>query len=1214
MRVLLKEQSVSLRASTAALMARGIIFKRHTPPVAGDFARRPLSRIARHGAPIAIRTVLLIAFSSAIPAVHAAAQSASSTTARGSDPTTGPVIGAPDIAIELSTDQQVPVDALPASLRTRITLKVSHVPIEVALKEIEAKMGTSIAYSRDAIPGDRRVSLDLENGSLIDALRQALTGTHLDLRISSTGRAVLVPSAETETSRALQLGSIAGLVSDSTTHQPIVGAIVRVNDLRRSAVTNEKGHYQIFGLTPGRYTLTSQRIGFIPSTNSVEVVAEGNSRLDFNLVAAPTRLNEILVTGSGPHRRLELGTSVATIDVDSVSSVAPVSSITDLLTSRAPGVEVVENSGVTGGGESIRIRGRGSLVLQGDPVVIVDGIRQNNSPGGNSSLYGGVTTFTPSPSRLNDLDFNDIQTIEVLKGPSAATEYGTDAANGVIVITTKHGRGGKPQLTATAEHGGSGLPNKFSDYYTNWGHSTDGTNTPVYCPLVPALFGDGFGTTVGTCVVDSTTRFNPLNSFRYTVFGSGLRDRYNLQVRGGSTALNYFLAAGLTNETGFIQLPQVFRPIAANLQFPDSIFQPNQDRQRSLVANVSLSLGTTADVSVNTAYLATDQSTADVSALYAGAIAFHPLRDSADLFGYSEPFYSPLFAMGRLASQDMHRWTGGLTANWSPAPWLTTRAIIGLDHGAQQTQNQVLPQAAEYAGYGVNQGQLAVQNATLDVYSADLRASVTTVISPTLRSMTSVGGQFVKTISQGISATARGLSQTNFTIDGAVGPLIQQTGTQAATLGGYIDEQLSLAERVFFSAALRADAGSGFGSDYNSALYPKASVSWLVAQHGENSVRLRGAYGESGVQPPPGAALQIYTPQVGWLNGSATSILLLNTPGSPGLRPERSREFEGGADFAWWANRLTAEFTGYMKTTSDALVNQNLGLTFGNAVFYENIGEVRNSGIEAGITATPARNSFVTWNVNLSGSINHNKLLTLGAGVLPQSVGSAQRQVPGYPLYGYWGLPMSYKDANGDGIIESNEVHVGDKLAYMGPSLPTKTLTFGTDLSTRESRVRVGALFDYKTGYRVLNEAAFEGNVIFENQRGNNDPTAPLWEQARSVAAVTGYGITPPSLFFEDGTFLRFRELSLSYMLPRSFSEAVRVSDLTIMAAVRNLALWTRYTGADPEVSNADSPFGNGNVRLDRSSNVFTVNNDIRQDEGAVPLARSWVLRLTARF
>ena len=269
----------------------------------------------------------------------------------------------------------------------------------------------------------------------------------------------------------------------------------------------------------------------------------------------------------------------------------------------------MESGGLTGSGEDIRIRGQSSLVLQSDPIIIVDGIRQDNTAGSSHSVLPfGETAF--APSRLNDIDFSEVATIDVLKGPAASTEYGTDAANGVIVITTKHGEAGPAQWKLSGERALSNIPESFPEFYYSWGHLTNGTGAAADCPLVPEYGGayavDGppynTGSRFGTCVVDSVTHFNPLNVPSYSVYGTGLREKYDLSVGGGSERLRYFVGAGLSNEQGIAQLPAVFRSEAEALGFPASAMKPNGNDQRSLRSTTTAALSSTADLTATAAY------------------------------------------------------------------------------------------------------------------------------------------------------------------------------------------------------------------------------------------------------------------------------------------------------------------------------------------------------------------------------------------------------------------------------------------------------------------------------------------------------------------------------------------------------------------------------------------------------------------------------------
>jgi hypothetical protein len=722
-----------------------------------------------------------------------------------------------------------------------------------------------------------------------------------------------------------------------------------------------------------------------------------------------------------------------------------------------------------------------------------------------------------------------------------------------------------------------------------------------------------YGVTAGNCAVDSVTHFNPLNHRRYSIFGQGSRVKYDLSVAGGTDALRYFVAGGLSNETGITRMPDVFRPKAQALGLPSSATRPNGEDQRSVRANTAIRLGPSADLSVTGAYLSTYQQTPSAYRLTFGPIGGPVLPDSAHYYGYGYSIGSPIEQFGLVQSEQTDRLTGGMTANWRPAQWLVAHGTVGLDHGARRDHGLNLPQSY-FGTFGLpNQGATWLREATTDIYSTDLRASATATLAPVVRAVTSVGLQLVDTRIQGLSAAANGLSSTNLTLNGATNPQLAQTGDRQATLGGYGEEQVSLADRVFLTGALRVDAASGFGRSYNTAAYPKASVSWVVLSQPSATVRVRGAYGQSGVQPHNGAALQLYSSQAEWLNGGPVSVYRLSAPGNPALQPERSAEFEGGVDVGLWASRLSLELTGYSKTTHNALVDVTPGWNVGNFTYEENVGEVRNTGVEGAVNATLIQARPLTWDLSLNASINHNKLISLAPGLSKQGVGLGGLpfgpvQAVGYPLFGNWGMGVRYADLNHDGVLESDEVLSADSASFLGSSVPTREASLATHVGLGGGALAVGALLDYRGGFRVANQNAAYGASNSSTLREQNLPGSPLWLQARAIADITTsccvFGF--PNGFFEDGTYLRFRELSLTYVVPGRWSRAVRVRTVSLTGAVRNLALWTRYTGPDPEANNG---FGANNQHL-FNSNQSVTNNNVRADLSTVPLARYWVLRL----
>ncbi len=1102
-----------------------------------------------------------------------------------------------------------------AVLDKTIAVDLDDVPLGAALLAIARQAGLRLTYRESQVVHAHAVSLHATSVTVEGALLLALHGTGLDAALWPTGELALIAHSEVPPVRRQGGGTVAGQAIDAVTRTPLNLVAVHVEGPGLGAVSGSDGRYTIHNVPPGTYRVTARRVGYTPLTRVVVVATDSTAAADFALAAAPTRLTEMVTTAVGNQRRYEVGNTISTINADSIAPTAPITSLTDLVSARAPGVEVLENGGMTGSGETIRIRGVSSLVLQNDPIVIVDGVRQDNSAGGDIGAIFQLPQKHPTPTRLNDINFSDIETIDILKGPSASTEYGTDAANGVIVITTKHGTVGRPRWQVSAEQTTSEIPERFPNGYYSWGHTTDASHTPVNCPLVPgvSLTGVTQASTTGTCVVDSVTQWSPLNHAATSVFGTGARGRYDLSVGGGSDAMRYFIAGGLSNETGIVRLPTVFRQAAdtAHLGLPASTFRPNTEQQRSVRANAAIRLAPTVDVTATGSYLSTDQQTPNAAFLYTAAIESPALRDPAHYYGYDwifGPAYeNPISELTATGSEQTSRAIGGLTANWRPVGWFVGHATVGVDHGSQRSEQLNYPLVnATYMGTGG--AFLGLADATTDLYSVDLRGTATSQITRGVRSVTSGGVQMVDTRTRGQTATNTHITPTNLTLNGAVGSIVTQQANRQATLGGYGEEEISLADRLFLTGALRIDAGSGFGRAYATAAYPKASASWLAIDQGSTTIRLRGAWGIAGVQPTNGSALALYAPGVSYVAGSAVTVYQLSWPGNPHLRPERTAELEGGVDITGWSNRVTVELSGYSKTTHDALVNLNLGQTVGNYTYQENVGQVRNSGLEGSVTAGIVRQRSTSWDITVTGSINHNKLISLAPGAADQLVlnYAQERQAPGYPLYGYWGQRVTYADANHDGIIEANEITLADSATFVGPNLPTREASASTHLGLWRGALTVGGLVDYRGGYRIANinplqEVVDGGN----NLREQNDARAPLWLQARAVAAAA-QSYPAPAPFIEDGTFMRVREVSLTYAVPPTVAHAARVQSLSVTGAVRNLALWTRYHGVDPEITNT---YG-ANIQTSPTSNTGFTNNNVRTDFGAVPLARYWIVRL----
>ncbi len=792
-----------------------------------------------------------------------------------------------------------------------------------------------------------------------------------------------------------------------------------------------------------------------------------------------------------------------------------------------------------------------------------------------------------------------------MKGPSAATEYGTDAANGVIVIKTKRGQVGPPRWDINTEQGISTVPVSFPLNWHGWGHTTDGTNTSVICPRTTAL---GFGPSVGagTCAIDSVTTYQALDHPGTAELGTGYSQRYNLATSGGGQQLQYFVAGSYGSQTGVQRLDPVDAQVMLDStgSIPSYARTPNVTNGATLHGRFALPLANTASLTVSTGYISNYQRSGDARAVVGAAEGGLGYNDP--IYHGWEPFftgYLPSSAFLNTASQTISRFTGGTTLTWRPASWLSTHGTVGVDAG---TENDLSfrrpgsdPTFYTYHAGTLGGGYRSSERQTTNVYTVDVGGSATASIARGLNSTTSVGVQYNDSRQSGTTVLAYGISPSN-SLNGAAVSLPGEISNYAKTFGSYAEEMLGWHDRLFLSGAVRVDAGSGFGRQANSAVYPKASASWVLWDTPGQSVRLRAAYGASGVQPKAGSTLTLYASSPVLVGGAVASGDTLTAIANPQLKPERQTEFESGIDASVLDRRVDVALTYYTKLSQDALVNVTLPASLGARTQEENIGSVRNYGVEGTVTAHVIDAQRLQWDVTAGGSVNTNRLVKLAKGVPPiegNSISATQyRDVPGYPVYGMWAPLLHVNDVNHDGIVEANEVSMDSTMSYIGPGLPSRELTLSTRLGLWRGRVRIGAQFDHRGGYRLENFNWLNNldSDPFPTSPALNDPHAPLWEQGRAIEALAVYSPLN-SAYMEDGTFTRWRELSIQYVLPMALVRAVRGRSAALTVSGRNLALWTRYTGPDPEVTTPGAYGG----RVDESLDIYSF-----------PLLRTWMVRL----
>ena len=989
-----------------------------------------------------------------------------------------------------------------------------------------------------------------------------------------------------------QQGEITGQVTDQSAGTPLEAARVVLTGPNRIETTNREGQYRFRGVTAGNYQIRVLRVGFKPAISSAVVAPGETVTLDVAMEPAPVQLDEIVSTATGEQRKLEVANAVSTIDVARIAEEAPITEFGNLISGRAAGVQVLKSGGTTGTGTRIRIRGSNSISLSNEPLYYIDGVRmESNSSSLSLDISGDVGGG--ATSRINDLNPDDIESIEIVKGPAAATLYGIQASNGVVKITTKRGTAGRPRWNLFTE---AGAVHDYNRYPLNFfGRDTTaatGADFDYFCYLESEVNGD--------CTQTSVLQYSPVENAATRPLKTGFRQQYGANVSGGSEQVTYYVGAEYEAEDGVSRLPRLEEDSIREAfgSVPANQIRPNALERVNLRANVAASLNKSSDLSASIGYTSSNTRLVEND------------NSSLTITGSSETstnpptvndgwYFTPAQLFAELANQGVERFTGGLTYNLRPTSWLTTRATAGYDV-VNREDIQFFP-TGRVAPLDQNNDGIRTDNRfQISQTSVDLAATGRFKLSTALGSKTTVGGQFFRDRSSGTLLTGRGLVPGAQSIGGAAVIEGKDTTVESRSIGSFVEEEIAVKERLFVTGALRFDDNSAFGSNFNLTTYPKASASWLLSEEPffhsgvVNTLRLRGALGFSGQQPGTIDALRYFTPVAGKKDATKGFGVTFGSLGNADLKPERSRELELGFDASLFDSRLSVEFTFYHKLTKDALVRRNIAPSLGASEDqFFNLGRIRNRGAELVLDTRLVDKPSFAWDVTLSGSLTSNKILDLGAGIEPIDLGFYQRHVTGYPAGGFWGKSVSFVDADANGIITSNEITVGDTLEFLGNALPTREASLNTAFTLFNGRVRLGTQFDYRGGH-VVDNSIENYRCYVGNCRGLTDRTAPLREQALAQAAFSGF--SDVVVFAEPGWFIKMRELSLTFNAPDSWARRFRANRMSLTLAGRNLWTTTDYSGVDPEV------------------NAFGQDNFSSSDFESQPQVRYWTARLNLGF
>ncbi|MDQ3697503.1 MAG: SusC/RagA family TonB-linked outer membrane protein [Gemmatimonadota bacterium] len=966
---------------------------------------------------------------------------------------------------------------------------------------------------------------------------------------------------------AQQPGVIGGVVLGAGA-QPLPSAQITVEGTTLGATTDASGRFRIEGLPAPEATIEVRRIGYRLDRR---VVRAGDTDLRIALTELSVVLDAVVVTGTaGGQSKRELGNAVTTINAAQAKEIAPINSLQNLLNGRAPGVFVNSATGNVGAGARVRIRGASSISLSNEPLLYVDGVRVNNSP---ATGFANQAFGSASISRMNDINPDDIESVEIIKGPAAATLYGTEASNGVIQIITKKGTTGAPRWSFATRIG----TNYLQDPEGRW---------PVNYAAVPRPGGP-----VGALDTASIDIIERENARGTPVFTSGRLQEYDISTSGGSSLFTYFAAVGMEDSEGIE---------------PTSTVQRYSGR-----LNLGVMPSETFDLGVNFGYVNGDIRLPceagcggrALGTLWANALHAVPLANGEENprrgFNSGLPeHYDELVQY----SQGINRFTGGVQMNHQPFSWLRHRVSAGTDR-VTENDDFLAPRTEDSLSrvvFGTGAlGSRSVQSRQINYYTLDYSASGIWDVLDDLKSTTSVGAQYYRNSTAFVSSsgsvfptvglTALSATTTNRTTFG--------DAEQDATLGFFVQEQLGWRDRLFLTAAVRADDNSAFGQNFDRVYYPKFSASWVISEEpfwswsALNAMKLRAAYGESGKQPITYSALQTYASATG--PGDVATV----TPqflGNPDLGPERSKELEVGFDVGALDDRLGVELTHYRKRTVDAILDRQIPPSLGipNTQPF-NAGAIRNWGTELMLRATPVLRDAFEWDVSFGWAMNDSEVESLGT---PQAIldlreltgtpdfvtgGFAIRHQVGYPIGSYFDqrvvsavvLPSGLADIANvlcDDGKGGTMVCAGADLRYgtpddapdvfLGRSLPRVEGALSNTV-TLWKRLRVYALLDFKRDFYKIDGNMRSRCQIFQRCREN---FYPLEFDPKKIAGLQSNGQLI-DYYINNSGYTKLREVSLSYTLPAIRTRLASFNRAVVTLAGRNLHTWTDYPGLEPE-------------------------------------------------
>ena len=928
--------------------------------------------------------------------------------------------------------------------------------------------------------------------------------------------------------------TITGRVTDES-QAPVPNAQVTVEGTTIGVMTNEEGTYRLVITAPAATTtLVARRIGFRPS-RVVVTGTDGTVTQNFVLARDVLRLSEVVTTGTAvATERAQLGATLASVEGAQVAN-ANTPQIDAALAGKIPGALVTQNSGTPGGGTSVRIRGLSTISRSAEPLYIIDGVIVDN---GSRELIdlGGYTT-----NRLADLDPNDIERIEIVKGAAAAALYGSRANDGVVQIFTKRGQSGALRTTFRQTVGVDKIE-----------HTLPVNEAPTNLAGTPV------------------TRYD----YQKDIFRSAPQYNTSLSLSGGDERTQFFLSGANEDQQGIVR--------------------GNAYRRQNVRLNLDRMLNNWLKLSTSTSYITSKADLTPEGGIVAQTgVLTNFLFLSNDRNLHRDPVTGQ-FPAGQFTANPLD-----VIANWK-APQTINRYVGGLQLQATPRNDVTVSYRLGYDAFTENASQFIPRGSSAPAYATGLAASVTNrarlinsdvdaswrLRPATWFSLTpSAGLNWQQQRFDIVTSRAQDLSLLSEVVQGSQ-QFASESRDDRRTLGVYGQLQGGFYDKLFLTAALRSDRASAFGTNERVQYFPKLGASldvgafdWWKQSLGSyvSQLRLRSAFGYSGGQPAGSfdrLSNYVFEPA-----GASSGVANSTRQGNEGLKPERQQELELGGDAELFKGRIGVEATYYRKRVTDLILPKTVHPSSGFLDQLANVGELKNNGLELLVRTVNLQGSRFGWNSSVSLTTSNPKVTKLsdgGAFFIPGSFNIVRvatepgdGSAPGH-FYGTFyvrnaagqivdGAGNPIQDATGKivGIpaISSTRKVIGNPNPHRYWSV-ANDFTVGSRWSARVQVDGVGGFDIFNFDRRVLETPAFGSSAEYAKEIKGEVPRG-YFQARRSIFEE----------YIEKGDFAKLREVSLSYALSPSLLRYVHANGATLTLAGRNLKTWTDYTGWDPETN-----------------------------------------------